>query len=74
MTMIRVTSDLTINPAFVSFMEWERRHYVNGPGDSVLLITMADGRVHRVAESSRSKASTIRHAWSSCALPMGGCG
>jgi len=48
MGMIRVTSDLSINPAFVSHMAWDRRHYMNGPGDSVLVITMADGTAHRV--------------------------
>ena len=45
--MIRIDQDRHINPAFVASTEWDRRHYVNG-SDSVLIITMWDGTVHRV--------------------------
>ena len=60
--MVRVTSDLVINPAFVSFMSWDRRHYVNGPGDTVLLITMADGTVHRVQHQPHLLGGTDAYA------------
>lgn len=40
--------ELTINPAFVASMDWDRRHYFNGPGDSYLVIRMQDGHEHRV--------------------------
>ena len=46
--MIRIDRERHINPAFVVFMEWDRRHYANGPGDSALVITMHDGVQHRV--------------------------
>ena len=46
--MIKCGRDLSVNPQHVSQMHWDRRHYANGPGDSVLVITMADGTVHRV--------------------------
>ncbi|RWR28715.1 hypothetical protein D2T29_15910 [Sinirhodobacter populi] len=46
--MVRIDKDRHVNPAFVSFLEWDRRHYMNGPGESVLVITMYDGTTHRV--------------------------
>jgi len=49
MPLLRVTNDLIINPAAVSYMEWDRRSYANCAGDSVLVITMTDGREHRIA-------------------------
>lgn len=45
---MRVTPELFLNPEFVADMVVDRRHYFNGPGDSVLIITMADGREHRI--------------------------
>lgn len=39
---------ITINPAFVASMEWEGRWYMNGHGDSTLIIRMQDGHVHRI--------------------------
>jgi hypothetical protein len=45
--MVR-TRDLTINPAYVVSMEWDRRWYANGPGDSVLVIRMHGGHEHRI--------------------------
>lgn len=45
--MIRIDQNRHINPAFVASMEWDRRHYING-SESVLIITMWDGTVHRV--------------------------
>jgi len=45
--MIRIDQDRHINPAFVASMEWDHRHYMNG-SDSVLIITMWDGKVHTV--------------------------
>jgi len=46
--MVRCTPDLIVNPLLVASVAWERRHYMNCAGDSVLLITMVDGTVHRV--------------------------
>lgn len=46
--MIRVSRDLSVNPQHVMSMEWERRHYAMGPGDSVLIIRMVTGHEHRV--------------------------
>ena len=45
--MIRIDQNRHINPAFVASMEWDHRHYING-SESVLIITMWDGTVHRV--------------------------
>jgi len=46
--MVRCGPDLTINPAFVASLSWERRHYFNSSGNSVLVIIMHDGAKHRV--------------------------
>lgn len=46
--MIDAGADLKINPAFVASLSWDRRSYFNGPGDSILVITMHDGTVHKV--------------------------
>ncbi|WP_157218687.1 hypothetical protein [Flavisphingomonas formosensis] len=48
MAMVRVNRELMINAAYVSHVKWDRRQYINAPGDSMLVITMADGAVHRV--------------------------
>lgn len=40
--------DLHINPIHVSHMDWDRRHYANGPGDSFLVVTMTWGEVLRI--------------------------
>lgn len=48
MALLRISNDLMINPALVSYMEWDRRSYANSAGDSVLVITMNDGREHRL--------------------------
>lgn len=45
--MIRIDRDRHINPAFVASLEWDHRSYING-SDSILIITMHDGTVHRV--------------------------
>ena len=45
--MIRIDQDRHINPEFVASMEWEHLHYTNG-SNSVLIITMWDGKVHAV--------------------------
>lgn len=45
--MVRA-GELSINPAWVATMEWDRRHYANGPGDSDLVVTMYDGAKHRI--------------------------
>lgn len=47
MTMVKA-GDVSINPAYVASMEWDRRHYMNGPGESVLVVRMVDGAVHRI--------------------------
>jgi len=46
--MLRITDDLTINASCVVSLETDQRHYMNGPGDSTLVITMDDGRQHRI--------------------------
>jgi len=46
--MMIKAGNITINSAFVASMSWDRRHYVNGPGDSILVIRMHDGTEHRV--------------------------
>ncbi|MBZ4022185.1 hypothetical protein CKO11_06910 [Rhodobacter sp. TJ_12] len=46
--MIRINKDLHINPAFVASLEWDRSNYAFGPSDSVLVITMHDGKEHLV--------------------------
>lgn len=45
--LIRIGRHRHINPAYVVFMEWDRRFYANG-SDSALVITMHDGTQHRV--------------------------
>lgn len=44
--MLRLTSDVSIDPARVAATEWVRRHYING-SSSTLVVTMEDGRTHR---------------------------
>lgn len=44
--MIRA-GDVSFNPACVAEMEWDRRFYVNG-SESTLIITMQDGKQHRI--------------------------
>jgi hypothetical protein len=51
--MVACGSDLKVNPAYVASLAWDRRHYANGPGDSVLIIMMHDGTQHRVTHSLR---------------------
>lgn len=43
---------LSINPAFVASMEWDRRHYANMPGDNTLIVRMMDGAEHRILHSA----------------------
>lgn len=50
--MIRI-GDLSINPAWVASTNIDRRHYMNGPGRSVLEIRMYDGHVHRIEDTSQ---------------------
>lgn len=38
--------EVYLDPKRVSSMEWERRHYMNGPGESKLIITMENGVRH----------------------------
>ena len=45
--MIRITPDLSINPAMVASVERDNRFYANGSA-FYLVITMNDGKVHRV--------------------------
>ena len=46
--LLRITDDLMINPGAISYMEWDHRAYINHGGHSVLVITMIDGREHRL--------------------------
>ena len=45
---MRITPDIWVNPNYVASMVVDRRHYMNGPGDSVLIIMMQDGQEHRI--------------------------
>jgi hypothetical protein len=45
--MIRVTDNLSINPSLIADIELDNRHYMNG-SDCFLVITMDDGRRHRI--------------------------
>lgn len=45
--MIRLTSEISINPALVASVQLDHRFYMNGSA-TWLIITMADGKVHRV--------------------------
>jgi hypothetical protein len=38
--------EVWIDPGRVSSMEWDRRHYMNGPGESKLVVTMENGTRH----------------------------
>lgn len=46
--LVKCGADLWISRELVQSLEWDRRHYMNGPGSSTLVITMADGAVHRI--------------------------
>lgn len=46
--MLKLTDDLTINVAQIASVETSHRHYVNGPGDATLVVTMDNGRQHRI--------------------------
>lgn len=46
--LVRCGADLWLNRGLVQSLEWDRRHYMNGPGSSTLIITMSDGAVHRI--------------------------
>lgn len=46
--LVKCGPDLWVNKGLVQSLEWDRRHYMSGPGSSTLVITMADGAVHRV--------------------------
>lgn len=50
-SMIRIDRDRHVNPAYVAFLEWDHRHYMNG-SSSALIITMHDGSQHRVRDES----------------------
>ncbi len=50
--MLKITDDLTINPAMVASLETTQYHYVNGPGDASLIITMENGTRH-----------VVKHGW-----------
>lgn len=45
--LIRITNELSINPAHVASVQQDNRFYMNGSA-TYLVITMADGKVHRV--------------------------
>lgn len=60
--MIRAGRDLLINPHHVMSMEWEQRHYANGPGDSVLLIRLVTGHTHRIKHEPHLWGGTDAYA------------
>ena len=45
--MIKI-GEVWLDPKRISSMEWDRQHYMNGPGDSKLIITMENGVRHIV--------------------------
>lgn len=49
---VRCGPDLIVNRAEVASVEWDRRHYFNGPGTSHLVITMNHGGQHRVEHTA----------------------
>jgi predicted transcriptional regulator len=46
--MINLTDDLTINVAQIASVETSQRHYMNGPSAATLIVTMDNGRQHRI--------------------------
>jgi hypothetical protein len=44
---VKLDANLKVNRDFVASVEWDRRHYANG-SESFLVVTMQDGRVHRI--------------------------
>lgn len=54
---------LSINAQYVADMKWEHRHYING-SESTLVITMNDGRTHRVqGEEAYALEKQIKQDW-----------
>lgn len=60
--MVRAGRDLWINPQHVMSLEWDRRHYANGPGDSVLVIRLVTGKEHRVRHEPHCLDGTDAYA------------
>ena len=48
MSLVRITSNLSLNTDDVSACVVDQRHYVNGPGPAWLIIRMRDRSEHRV--------------------------
>lgn len=46
--LIALDADRKVNPALVASIVWDRRHYANAGPDSILVVTMVNGEVHRV--------------------------
>lgn len=46
--MLKLTDNLTVNTSLIASVETSHRHYANGPGDATLIVTMDDGRQHRI--------------------------
>lgn len=54
MAMVLINGgDLSINPAHVASMRWERRDYMNCSPVHWLVIRMADGKEHRIEHAPR---------------------
>ena len=60
--MVCAGRDLLINPQHVMSMEWDRRHYANGPGDSALVIHLVTGKSHRVKHEPQYLDGTDAYA------------
>lgn len=59
MTLIALDDNRKVNPAHVASVVWDRRHYANTGPDSTLVITMANGEVHRVRHGVDADAYAV---------------
>ena len=62
MTLVRITRDLSINPADVSACVIDQRHYMNGPGPAWLVVSMRDRSEHRVEHTPHHLGGTDIYA------------
>lgn len=60
--LVRTGRDSWVNPQHVTSMEWERRHYANGPGDSILVVRLVTGKEVRVRHEPHYLDGTDAHA------------
>ena len=48
MSLVRITRDLIINRDEVASLDLQHSHYMSGPSNTVLVITMNHGGQHRI--------------------------